>query len=120
MTRALVIACAILALCLSAALVWGYRTLGKAQVQATTIDALEKDLAALEATLQTIQANAHADASQAAQRTTLRQPVKQAAKAVKQGVPYEDRPRASDAQLDRLRALAAEANAAAASASELP
>lgn len=120
MNRYTVAVLAALVLALSGALVWGYRAVAKARVQATTIEALEKDLAAAEATLETIQAAARLDAAQASQRTVLKEPVKQAAKAVKQGALDEDRPLASDAQLARLRALAAAANAAAASAIELP
>lgn len=105
---------------LCVALLWGYRNHGKVQVQATRLEALERDLAAAEATLDTIQASAAVDASQSTQRDSLTKPVKQAAKAVKQGVKGEVPPRASDAQLERLRALAAEANAAVASASSLP
>lgn len=113
------------ALCLGLAIVlvaslWGYRMHGKAQVQATRIEALEGDLAAAAATLETLQAQAHAEVVQSTQRDTLRKPVKHAKEAVKHAVPTEVRPRASDAQLDRLRVLAAAANAAAASAVELP
>lgn len=105
---------------LAAALLWGYWNHTKAQAHAERVHALELDLAASEATLQTVLDSARVDAAQSTQRNTLTKPVKQALVAVKHGDPSEVRPTASDAQLDRLRVLAAAANAAAASAVELP
>lgn len=109
-----------LALGLSGALLWGFHLRGKAQAQGVRLESLERDLAAAEATLETIQAAARQDARQAAQRDTITKPVKQAHKAVKQGALNEVRPVASDAQLERLRALADAANGGIAAASELP
>lgn len=118
--RILTALCLSLALGLSGALLWGVHLRGKAQAQGVRLEALERDLAAAEATLETIQTSARQDALQAAQREALTKPVKQAAKAVKQGALNEVRPVASDAQLERLRALAGTANGSIAAASELP
>ena len=111
-------------LCVSVvALLWGYAERMKAQAHLTRLEAVQRDLEAAEATLETLQASARQDAAQAAQRDTLSKPVKQAAKAVKQSGgtnPHEVRPAASDAQLERLRALADAANGSIAAASELP
>lgn len=118
--RILTALCLTLALGLSGALLWGFHLRGQVQVQATHLEALERDLAAAEATLETIQSSARHDALQSTQREALTKPVKQAAKAVKQGALNEVRPVASDAQLERLRALADSANGGIAAASELP
>lgn len=119
-TRILTALCLSLALVLSGTLLWGFHLRGKVQVQATHMESLERDLAAAEATLETIQTSARQDALQATQRDTLTKPVKQAHKAVKQGALNEVRPVASDAQLERLRALADTANGSITAASELP
>lgn len=119
--RILTALCLTMALGLSGALLWGVHLRGKAQAHGVRLEALERDLAAAEATLETIQSSARQDALQATQRESLTKPVKQAAKAVKQGALNEVRPVASDAQLERLRALAGTANGSiTAAASELP
>lgn len=118
--RALAALCLIMALGLSGALLWGVHLRGKAQAQGVRLESLERDLAAAEATLETVQSSARQDALQSTQREALTKPVKQAAKAVKQGALNEVRPVASDAQLERLRALADSANGGIAAASELP
>lgn len=97
---------------------WGTRL--ELQAAKADLSAVKQDLGYANSAIAALQAQAKQDADQSDQRQRLKEPVKQAAKAVKQGAPNEDRPLASDAQLARLRALAAAANAAAASASDLP
>lgn len=109
-------ACAVLLV----ALLWGYRGHVHTQALQATIDSTQADLEASQATVVRLQQQAAVTAAQVIQRDTLREPVKQAAKAVKHRGDNEVRPTASDAQLDRLRVLAAAANAAAASAASLP
>lgn len=115
-----VYACAGLSLALCIALIWGYRNLGKVQVQGTRIEALEKDLAASEATLETIQAAAVVDAKQSSTRASLTEALTRAYSVFKQGGKGEVPCTATDPQLDRLRALTDAANAGIASASSLP
>lgn len=97
---------------------WGTRL--ELRAAQADLSAVKQDLGYANSAIAALQAQAKQDADQSDQRQRLKEPVKQAAKAVKQGAPNEDRPLASDAQLARLRALAAAANAAAASASDLP